>query len=31
MSHDYLLAAQYGANYVRVGSNIFGPRDYSKK
>ena len=31
MSHDYLLAAKYGADFVRVGSNIFGARDYSQK
>jgi len=28
MSHDYVLAAQMGATTVRVGSAIFGPRQY---
>lgn len=28
MSHDYLLAARMGATTVRVGSAIFGPRNY---
>lgn len=28
MSGDYLLAARHGATMVRVGSAIFGPRDY---
>lgn len=28
MSGDYALAARYGATMVRVGSAIFGPRDY---
>ncbi len=28
MSHDYLLAIQEGATLVRVGSSIFGDRDY---
>ena len=31
MSGDYLVAAQEGATCVRVGSKIFGQRDYSKK
>lgn len=30
MSHDYLLAVSCGATMVRVGSLIFGQRDYSK-
>ena len=30
MSGDYRLAARHGATVVRVGSAIFGPRDYSK-
>lgn len=29
MSGDYLLAARHGATMVRVGSAIFGPRDYT--
>ena len=28
MSGDYLLAARHGSTMVRVGSAIFGPRDY---
>ena len=31
MSHDYLMAVEEGSTIVRVGSSIFGPRDYSKK
>lgn len=31
MSSDYLLAVQNGSNMVRVGSSIFGARDYSQK
>ena len=31
MSHDYSLAIEYGATMVRIGSLIFGARDYSKK
>lgn len=30
MSNDYQIAVEEGANIVRVGSAIFGPRDYSK-
>ncbi len=30
MSGDYLLAVEEGATFVRVGTNIFGERDYSK-
>lgn len=30
MSGDYLEAVECGSNMVRVGSAIFGPRDYSK-
>lgn len=30
MSDDYLLAVQIGSTMVRVGSSIFGNRDYSK-
>ncbi len=29
MSGDYLLAAKHGATMVRIGSAIFGPRNYS--
>ncbi len=31
MSHDYPIAVECGATMVRVGSLIFGERDYSKK
>ena len=30
MSGDYLAAVECGSNMVRIGSAIFGPRDYSK-
>ena len=30
MSHDYSIAVEEGSTLVRVGSSIFGPRDYSK-
>lgn len=30
MSGDYLEAVECGSNMVRIGSAIFGPRDYSK-
>jgi pyridoxal phosphate enzyme (YggS family) len=30
MSDDFLIAAEVGSTMVRVGSNIFGTRDYSK-
>ena len=30
MSHDYQIAMQEGSTLVRVGSSIFGARDYSK-
>lgn len=30
MSNDYMVAASEGATYVRIGSKIFGQRDYSK-
>eukprot|EP00823_Brevimastigomonas_motovehiculus_P006169 TRINITY_DN4988_c0_g1_i1.p1 TRINITY_DN4988_c0_g1~~TRINITY_DN4988_c0_g1_i1.p1 ORF type:complete len:322 (+),score=75.05 TRINITY_DN4988_c0_g1_i1:56-1021(+) len=30
MSHDYSLAVEYGATIVRLGTCIFGERDYSK-
>ncbi|GAB4849626.1 hypothetical protein Ancab_004420 [Ancistrocladus abbreviatus] len=31
MSSDYELAIEMGSTNVRIGSTIFGPRDYSKK
>lgn len=31
MSHDFEIAIEEGANIVRVGTAIFGKRDYSKK
>lgn len=31
MSNDYTVAIEEGANLVRVGTAIFGPRDYTKK
>ena len=31
MSHDYPIAVEEGSTLIRVGSSIFGPRDYSKK
>lgn len=31
MSHDYPLAVECGSTMVRVGSSIFGERDYSNK
>ena len=31
MSHDFAVAIEAGSNLVRVGSAIFGARDYSKK
>ncbi|HIU63459.1 MAG TPA: YggS family pyridoxal phosphate-dependent enzyme [Candidatus Avacidaminococcus intestinavium] len=30
MTHDYWVAVEEGANYVRIGTAIFGARDYSK-
>ena len=30
MSHDYTIAVEEGSTLVRIGSSIFGPRDYSK-
>ena len=30
MTGDYLVAVHEGATYVRVGTGIFGERDYSK-
>ena len=29
MSHDYVVAVEEGSTIVRVGSAIFGKRDYS--
>ena len=29
MTGDYLVAAQEGATYIRVGTGIFGERNYS--
>ncbi|WP_324823772.1 YggS family pyridoxal phosphate-dependent enzyme [Sinanaerobacter sp. ZZT-01] len=31
MSHDFGVAIEEGANLIRVGTSIFGERDYSKK
>ena len=31
MSHDYAMAIAEGATIVRVGTAIYGARDYSKK
>jgi len=31
MSHDYAAAIAEGATIVRVGTAIYGARDYSKK
>ena len=31
MSHDWRIAVDEGSTMVRIGSSIFGPRDYSKK
>ena len=30
MSQDYLIALEEGSNMIRVGSTIFGPRNYTK-
>ena len=30
MSGDYTIAIEEGSTYVRVGTSIFGERDYSK-
>ena len=30
MSHDYKIALRHGTTMVRIGSDIFGKRDYSK-
>lgn len=31
MSHDYRIAIEEGATLVRIGSSIFGPRNYNKQ
>lgn len=31
MTNDYIVAVEEGATHVRVGTGIFGARDYSKK
>ncbi|HFR4254583.1 TPA: YggS family pyridoxal phosphate-dependent enzyme, partial [Clostridioides difficile] len=31
MSHDYEIAIEEGATIVRVGTSIFGERNYNKK
>ena len=31
MSNDYEIAVEEGSTMVRVGTSIFGERDYSKK
>lgn len=31
MTHDYWIAVEEGANEVRVGTALFGARDYSQK
>ncbi len=28
MSQDYMIALRHGATYVRIGTAIFGPREY---
>lgn len=30
MSSDYEIAIKYGTDYVRIGTAIFGARDYKK-
>ena len=30
MTNDYLYAVKCGSTYIRVGTGIFGPRDYTK-
>ena len=29
MSHDYLIAIEEGSNLVRIGTTIFGERNYT--
>lgn len=31
MTHDYWIAVEEGANAIRIGTALFGPRDYSMK
>jgi hypothetical protein len=31
MSNDYIVATEEGSTMVRVGTSIFGERDYSNK
>ena len=31
MTHDFEVAVEEGSNLIRVGTSIFGARDYSKK
>ena len=30
MTNDYKIAISEGSNLIRIGTKIFGPRDYSK-
>ena len=30
MSDDYEIALKYGSTMLRIGSKIFGPRNYNK-
>ena len=30
MSNDYIIADEEGSTYVRIGTKIFGERDYTK-
>ena len=31
MTHDYAQAVKYGSTFVRIGTGLFGTRDYSRK
>ncbi len=31
MTNDYIIASEVGSTYIRVGTGIFGERDYTKK
>ena len=31
MTHDYAEAVKYGSTLVRIGTGLFGARDYSRK
>ena len=31
MTHDYADAVRHGSTLVRIGTGLFGARDYSKK